>query len=102
MTDNRGSRGLTRGPALTEDLPTLILGEEGAAVEYVCTGPDADGRCPREGERGQAWCANQWVISQGWSFKVAPGARACPLISLGLAGRYPRAPLSGGKEEVSG
>jgi hypothetical protein len=83
----------------SEELQTLILGEEGVAVEDDCMGPDAHGKCPRATEG--AACAGKWIMNQGWTFRVAPDAGVCPLVSLGLAHRYLRAAVSGAREEVS-
>jgi hypothetical protein len=78
-----------------EELQTLILGEDGTAVEDDCMGPDAHGKCPRATEG--AACAGKWIMNEGWTFRVAPDAGVCPLVSLGLAHRYLRGTVNGGK-----
>jgi hypothetical protein len=79
-----------------EELQTLILGEDGTAVEDDCMGPDAQGKCPLATEG--AACAGKWIMNQGWTFRVAPDAPGCPLVSLGLAHRYLRTAVSGEKQ----
>lgn len=88
---------LAPAPVLPVELHTLILGEDGIALEDTCMGADTEGRCPRATEG--AACAGKWIMNQGWNFKVAPDAQGCPLISLGLAHRYLRAAVDGTTEE---
>jgi hypothetical protein len=92
-----GTPGLAPTPVFPEELHTLILGDDGIAVEDTCMGPDADGRCPRA--TVGAACAGKWIMNQGWNFKVAPDAAGCPLTSLGLAHRSLRAAVDGTAEE---
>jgi len=78
---------------LTEDLRTLIFSDDRAAIEEICVGPDEHGACPRATEGHPTACGGKWIMNKGWNFKVAPGAEACPLVSLGLAHRYLRAAI---------
>ena len=82
---------------LTEDLRTLIFNEDQSAIEEICMGPDRQGRCPKAAEDHPIDCSDKWIMNKGWNFKVAPDAEVCPLVSLGLAHRYLRAALAGGK-----
>jgi len=83
---------------LTEDARTLIFSNDRAAIEEICMGPDQRGRCPRAEEGQPVACAEKWIMNKGWNFKVAPGAKACPLVSLGLAHQYLRAAITGTKD----
>ena len=83
---------------LTDDARTLIFSNDRAAIEEICMGPDQRGRCPRAEEGQPVACAEKWIMNKGWNFKVAPGAKACPLVSLGLAHQYLRAAIAGTKD----
>lgn len=75
-----------------EEMQTLIFGEDGA-IDEICMGPDRRGHCPRA-EAGQAAaCAGKSIMNKGWTFRVAPDAEGCPLVSLGLAHQYLRAAI---------
>jgi len=78
---------------LTEGLRTLIFSDDRDAIEEVCPGPDNHGTCPQFESGMPAACADRWIMSKGWEFKVAPDAATCPLISLGLAHGYLRAAI---------
>jgi hypothetical protein len=80
---------------LTEDLRTLIFSDDRASIEEICMGPDEHGECPMAKEGHPVDCADKWIMNQGWNFKVAPDAEACPLVSLGLAHRYLKAAIAG-------
>jgi len=88
-----GATGPVQGVKHTEDLTTLIFTEDRTAIEEVCPGPDNHGTCPQAESGMPAACADRWIMSKGWEFKVAPDAATCPVISLGLAHGYLRAAI---------
>lgn len=65
------------------DYPTLIYDERRMGVEE-CYGPLLDGTCPRAESGKPVACAGKWLRARGWNFRVAAGARYCPLNTLGI------------------
>jgi hypothetical protein len=84
--------GLRDTPAVAAPAPTswpgeptaLIASEDQTALPEACEGPDRHGKCPRAHADGPVACADRWLLSSGWTLKVAPDANVCPLSELGF------------------
>ena len=84
-TDNRAKPSFLGAPAI--DVDVLISGgSDRAAIEH-CSGPDADGNCPRVAAGERVACAGRLLSVHGlpidgWDIHVTDDATGCPLAWL--------------------
>jgi hypothetical protein len=63
----------------------VICGEDGQELVGVCGGPDEQGRCPWVDVEGRLPCDGSWIVSRGWTLRVAAEATGCPVAMLGMS-----------------
>jgi hypothetical protein len=63
----------------------MICTERGEGMVGMCDGPDREGKCPWAEADGRVPCNSTWLATNGWMFKVADDAKACPVSVLDLA-----------------
>jgi len=78
-------------PESAGTIRVFIYGQDEATIADQCAGPDWAGGCPRANLGCPVACAERRIVANGWTFRVATGARYCPLAALGVVRLQPLA-----------